>query len=354
MHTVDEDRITLRVLIERVTDFSRYLLSKILYMAGGAFIMILLLFAYYNLKSPVYTARTSFVLDNESSASLGQLSSIASLAGVNLGGLSESGALFQIDNIQELYRSRRMIEKTLLSPSPHPDFDLLINHYGYVEELEERWNEKLAPEDLRFNKPREQLSRAQDSVLMEVVEIIQEKQLVVQKPSRKLTILEVSFKNKDEEFAKEFDEQLVKNVSDFYIETKTKKASDNLQVLQRQTDSVKIVLDRSIAELAEANEQLPNANPLLTTNQVSIRKLNIDVQTSALVYGEMVKNLEIAKVTLRNSTPLIQVIDIPILPLPDNIWKTLKIVLVGGFLGGFIVLLFYSLKYFYQQAVLEE
>src|SRR5690606_8714171 len=70
---------------------------------------------YSVIKEPVYTAETTFVLEegNASAGVLGQLGGLAGLAGIDLNG--SGGGLFQGDNIMELYRSRNMIERTLLS-----------------------------------------------------------------------------------------------------------------------------------------------------------------------------------------------------------------------------------------------
>jgi uncharacterized protein involved in exopolysaccharide biosynthesis len=54
---------------------------------------------------------------------------------------------------------------------------------------------------------------------------------------------------------------------------------------------------------------------------------------------EIVKQLALAKVTFRKETPLIQVIDAPILPLEKKRFGKAKGILMGGFLAGF----FYSL-----------
>jgi hypothetical protein len=53
----------------------------------------------------------------------------------------------------------------------------------------------------------------------------------------------------------------------------------------------------------------------------------------------LVKNLELSKLSLRKETPLIQVIDKPILPLPMEKFGKSKGVLLGGFLAGFLVVI---------------
>ena len=66
-------------------------------------------------------------------------------------------------------------------------------------------------------------SRLHDSVLMEAVKIIKGKYLLVDKPSRKTTILEIGFDHKDELLAKSFNENLVSIVNNFYFKTKNTK-----------------------------------------------------------------------------------------------------------------------------------
>jgi hypothetical protein len=43
----------------------------------------------------------------------------------------------------------------------------------------------------------------------------------------------------NELFSKYFTEALVKEVSDFYIDTKSKKSRENMLILERQTDSIR-------------------------------------------------------------------------------------------------------------------
>jgi uncharacterized protein involved in exopolysaccharide biosynthesis len=49
-------------------------------------------------------------------------------------------------------------------------------------------------------------------------------------------------------------------------------------------------------------------------------------------YGEVVKNLELAKITLQKETPLYQIIDEPFLPLSKTKPGKLKSMIVAGLL----------------------
>ena len=68
------------------------------------------------------------------------------------------------------------------------------------------------------------------------------------------------------------------------------------------------------------------------------------VQMLGTLYGELVKNLEFAKLTLMREEPLVQIIDQPILPLPITRLGKLKAMLIGGFLFGFLFLLYLLIR----------
>ena len=110
-------------------------------------------------------------------------------------------------------------------------------------------------------------------------------------------------------FAKIFNEKLVANVNEFYIKSKLK-TGINLNVLQKESDSVRNVLNNSIQILAALDESIPKLNPLLKTLKTPYQKAMADVQANTAIFQELVKQLELAKVFgYRNSTPLIQIID---------------------------------------------
>ncbi len=70
---------------------------------------------YAIFNKTTYTASCTFVLqDAKGGGGLDQLSGLASLAGISVGGGS-AVSIFEGENIFELYKSRTMIEKALLS-----------------------------------------------------------------------------------------------------------------------------------------------------------------------------------------------------------------------------------------------
>ena len=153
--------------------------------------------------------------------------------------------------------------------------------------------------------------------------------------TRQLNILSVKVMNEDQLFASAFNQALVKKVNDFYSFTKTKKTSENIKVLQRQSDSIRNELNKAVAYLA-------------IVPSLDRPKAQIALETTGAVFQEVTKNLEIAKISHQKKKPLIQIIDEPVLPLPDDKHKKLIAWILGIILGGIFSVSFFTCKLIYQ------
>jgi hypothetical protein len=178
--------------------------------------------------------------------------------------------------------------------------------------------------------------------------------LTVSKPDKKLSIIKVEVKADDEYFAKAFNDQIVKNVNDFYIQTKTKKAAENLAILQHQTDSVRNVLNGALFQTAAVNDATPNLNPVKQVLRTPALRSQFNAEANKAILTQLVQNLELAKLSLRKETPLIQVIDQPVLPLKIYKVSKVKSSIVGGILGGFFVVIFLILKKLLRDILTNE
>ena len=344
------EEISINGLIETVSILLKYLISKWLFLLLFSIIGGLAGFCFALYSKPVYTASSTFVLEESgSSSSLSQYAGLASMVGIDLGG--GGSGIFQGDNLLELYRSRTMIEKTLLSEVEiNGKRDLLINRFISINNLRKKWADD--PKLMRFIFTKELIgthTRIQDSIVGTVVTEINKKYLTVSKPDKKLNIIQVIVKANDELFAKLFNDQIVKNVNDFYVQTKTKKAQDNLDILQHQTDSVKRELNGAISGIAMSLDANPNVNPARQILKVPSQKRQVDVQANTAILEELVKNLEISKMSYRKDAPLIQLIDTPVFPLMREQLGKIKGLIIGIILGGGLSAVFFLVKYLFKK-----
>ncbi len=331
-----EDSISVNDLVVRFKSWFRYLLSKWYIILTIVFICVSIGIVISLMDKPVYTAETTFVLEEDSGGGgmLGSLGGLAGIAGIDIGG---GGGLFQGENIFHLYKSRRMIEKTLLSPMAGNSKKLLIDRYLEINKFNEATEKK--PELKLINFARDSSFRLRDSLMTSFIKDINTNYLQVSKPDKKLSIIKVVVKSPDELFAKEFSDNIVENVNLFYVETKTKKSIQNVQILQRQTDSVRNVMNGAIYAAASTVDATPNLNSVRQVLRAPAQRSQFNAETNKAMLTELVKNLELSKMALRRETPLIQLVDTPVFPLKkDKFGKALAII-YGGLIGGFISLL---------------
>jgi uncharacterized protein involved in exopolysaccharide biosynthesis len=336
------DEITLKELLEKAKEWYSYLLSqwKIIVLAGvlGAALGL----AYSISKKPIYTATLSFALEDEKSGSggLGGALGLASSLGFDLGG--SGGGAFSGANLTELFKSRSMVEQTLIQPVlAGTDTISLAEMYIRTQEWRDKWKEKPKLKAIQFPPltKRKYFTREHDSIMGKMYEDLSKTSLTVAQKDKKISIISIDVKSENEAFAKAFSETLAKQVSDFYVDTKSKKARMNMAILQHQTDSIRAELNSAITGVAVANDNTFMLNPALNVNRAPSAKRQVDVQANTAILTELVKQTELAKVTLRKETPLIQVIDRPILPLPKERLGKAKGIVSGGILAGFLTVL---------------
>lgn len=294
-------------------------------------------------QKPEYIARLSFALEEEKSGGgLGGALGLASSLGFDLG--TNAGGAFAGANLIELMKSRTLVEKALLNPIKiNGKTQSLATYYIEYNELNEGWSEKPALKNIRFEPyaDRNNFNLYQDSIMGALYLQLAgpEKPIYnISQKDKKVSILSIVVKATDELFAKVFTEAIAKEVSEFYIETKSKKARNNVLILEKQVDSVRSELNSAITGVAAASDNTFNLNPALNIKRTPSTKRQVDVQANTAILTQLVVNLEMAKVTLLKETPLIQVIDKPILPLEKKKLGKKKALIYGGLIGGIIAI----------------
>ena len=124
-------------------------------------------------------------------------------------------------------------------------------------------------------------------------------------------------------------------VKEFYTHTQTAKARHTLDFIQNRADSV--LNELKLAELSYARHKDSNFG-MMRARLVGGVRLKREVEILNVMYGEIIKNLEISKVTLLNQKPLINVIDNPRFPLEVVRFSTMKGLLLFGLLEQYLLI----------------
>jgi hypothetical protein len=283
---------------------------------GGALGLV-----YYFITSPKYQATATFIVEEKSSGSglagmAGQLGfDISSLTGGNAG-------LFDGDNILEIIKSRNIIESVLLSKVNISDSannktlaDLYYEISGLKNKLEHK-SKDLA--NLNFSSINKGVAHTilQDSILYVMIEKINKDNLNVQRTNKKGSIFSISTNSTNPQFSKLFSERLLNETSEMYIKIKVGNLSSNITRLQNKADSLQALLNRTSYQSAALNTF--DANEAYKSSSVPEEMSQRDKLVLNTLYAEVVKNVEILRISLINQKPIIQVLDLPKFPLVNQ------------------------------------
>jgi hypothetical protein len=354
---IDNDEISLKELIIKINEWGAFLKSKWKAILIAGFIGALIGLTIAVFEKPTYKAVLTFAMEEDKGSGGGGLSGALGLAssfGIDLGGAGGGGA-FAASNLAELMKSRLLVEKVLLEPIVISGKTItLAEYYIQINKLRQAWDKKPNLKNITFlpNADRSNFTLQQDSILQKIHKsLIDKEHLSIMQKDKKVTILSIEVTSENELFSKIFCESIAKETSDFYIETKSKKSKINVNVLQRQVDSVRNELNGAIAGVANETDNVYNLNPAFNIKGAPSKKKQIDVQANTAILTNLVVQLELAKITLRKETPLIQLIDRPILPLQKEKFGKLKSIILGGFLTGFLYILYLIFGRLYRKMI---
>lgn len=331
IESVSEDEsFSIKQELKKLMAALGYVLSqwKLLLLAAAVGALAGGLFAW--MKPVSYIARTTFVVEESKTSGGSIASALAGQLGFDIGSLTGgSSGVLAGDNVLELVKSHSLIRKTLLT-----DYDSsgrsLADRYAETKGWKEKWvkSSKIGRQ-IQFTVDAKKLDRTTDSLLQRMTKKIIESDLVISKPDKKLGFFSMSIKMRDEKLSLLFSQRLLNATIGFYIDTKTKRLSTNVNRLQAKADSLLAALNNKTYTSADATRQLLDANPVYAASEASAEIKYRDKLVQSTIYAKIIENLEISKTALIQETPTIQVVDNPEIPLEDTRIKLLVALLAG-------------------------
>ena len=337
----DKEEISLKEILITIREWVAYLFSKwlIIFIVGFAGALTGMLYAWF--YTPKYSASLNFILANSTQSNAGILG-LASQFGIDLS--SGDNSAFTGNNIIGLMKSRKMIQQALLQ-KPAGSNQSLLNLYCVNNKLAKGWQKSVRFKNAYpFPDSFSKMSRIQDSLFRAIYEAVQKANLDVSIPDKTQSIYNVICTSNDEIFSFYLTKYIVDVTSAFYIDTKTSMAKNNLAMLQHEADSLQNLLGGAITSTAAQTDVTFNLNPAYQVQRSSSQKSQVQATVWGTAYGEVVKNLELAKITLQKETPLYQVIDEPSLPLVMQKPGRLLSAITGGMIAGFLICGFLLIK----------
>ena len=341
----NNDKASFKDIIITISDYKNELKKQLLLIISIAIIFSLLGFGFSNTQEDRYNAVISFIVDDQSdSPNLSSMSGMANIVGFDIGGSSSSS--FSPQNIIERLKTRDIIAKTLNKKDTiDGKLDLLLNHYIRINSLE--CNEVSDSSSKYYN----------DSITNVVWLRIIDRDIEVLLQNNEANIINLSFESLNAEFAKIFTEIVIDEMSEMYIDDRTEKSRNTLNDLENRSAAIKSEL--TLAEDKLTKKQDENNKPKSRYNFdrsgiLEEGRLLREVKILNATYLESRKNIELSTMNLLTETPLIQIVDNPVLPLENINRHWLFWVLIFSFLGAFIVIFIIILRKLVRDALKEE
>jgi hypothetical protein len=327
--------ISIIEFFEKIKNALNYVFNRIHIVILSAIFGIFIGCIFSIIQKPKFKAVLTFALEEDKSGLGGNsMGGIANTLGIDIG--NAGGGVFASSNIIDLIKSKLIIKKALLNHVLIENEEkTLLEYYVQFNNISNNSKNIIDLFSLKKypNLNENNFKRNQDSIFNVIYsQIIDDNNLRIYQKDKKVSILYIEIISKNELFSKIFCETLARETSNFYIETKSKKAKLNLEILQNQVDSLKIDLNSSISSVASMMDNVYNLNPAFNIKGSNAKKKQIDVQSNTTILTNLTVQLELAKINLRKETPLIQLIDTPTFPL-EFIHTSKKM----GALVGFIL-----------------
>lgn len=300
-------------------------------------LIISLAIGIYNrwLTKKIYEAEVSFMINEEQNAS-----SISSALG-QFTGLLGVGADINLQKILELSKSRNIAEKVFEGKCTIDEReDFLANHMIHELEKNGKWGNHpfyLPAHPLKgflfkdfnpqkFNTLENMALKALHNAYMDIL---------TTQVSEKTSIMKLAIQFTHEQLAYELATNLYHEMSNFYIDKMVEKQKETFDDLRHKTDSLRALLEGKVYKLAGIKDSYRST--WLFQEDVPKTILGQEISMLQVVYGETLKNREMASFALDVKTPFIQAIDMPIIPLKviQQHWaKAILLALIYGFLIG--------------------
>jgi len=318
----------------------------------------------YSIFKPVrYNAEITFSVEDSKSIGGGLLSSLGGSIGMDIGSLAGSGnGVLSGDNVLSLLKSKSMMAECLKTPYPNSinstttssstDSNqqqaianyVIADRYADVYGLREKWSgDKKIGRAIYFGQP-DQNIRLQDSLLKLIIKRIEEKELTVIKPDKKLSFFNIAINSKDELMSMLITQRIIKIATDFYVNAKVGRLKSNIERLEKRTDSISSLLNQQTYSATEDARLLLNVNPADINAPVYSEISQRDKMVLTTIYAELMKNLEVSKAALIQETPTVQIVDNPSFPLERIETKWYEGILLGACLSFLAITAFLLFK----------
>ena len=317
---IDNDEIDLIPIVKKV-----WKNKKFISLFSSIFISIGIITAL--LSSPVYTSSSTFILSSSNDNKSSSLGGVASLVGINLGVTGDNNripATMYPKVVESVEFKRQLLNEYIDEDKTLKLKSFLIDYYD------------LNIEDFIKNNNKFFVSSGEND-LFEIL-----KDVIIISVNEKDRFVSISANMPTSEYAANTCINARKILQTIVINTKIKRAKENLNFTQEQLNLKKIEFDEIQNKIASFEDT--NLNIINSKYRNELNKLKAEFQIINSVYTELSKQLEQSKLQVNQDTPVFSIVKEASMPVLRSSPKTAKMALIFGVLGLFISVIYVITK----------
>lgn len=286
----------------------------------------------YKSATPVtYTASLSFMLNESDQSVQGAI-----IGNLGFGGITpQSKNALNLKKMEDLVGTRKLITLALLTKhsmnakGTKDAEDFLINHY--LREVV--YLKDTSAHNFYFEHDSVAgFNRTENSHLIGAHRMITEFYL-----ERYISNTDIMFMNMtttSESFSKFFLETLYEVLNNYYHETRTRKQRIIVEVTQKRVDSLHKEVTKAQRNYSNYLNKSNYESTGVYNKEIEVAFLEAKLNIATTTYLGAVNSLELAEMSLKQISPVIELIDKPLYPLKANVPNSFFYMLIGLFGGG--------------------
>ncbi len=352
-NTTKDDEITLRELILLFQEYFFELKRNWWIILLFSIVSAVGFTAYQYSKPTTYTSNLTFMMGENKGTSFSGLESI--LAGSF--GLSGGGGGGNMKKFLSLSKSRKIVGAALMQKKTidgendfYANHLMRVNNWEYFEDKENTKRFWFTRDD--FQKTDVLENKVLKSLHGKVVGTKSTEGIFKHEIDELSGIVNISIASESEEFSIEFLTDFFDLINQYFTQKTIEKNLETYTLIKNKVDSLQQTISTNEYRLAKETDS--GRNLVLTMNKLEQLRLRKELEILHIQYGEGMKNLAVSEYTLQSVKPMVQSIDLPIYPLrPSDISLPISVI-IGGFLGSFLVGGFIIVRKVIRDALKEE
>nr|WP_321453633.1 Wzz/FepE/Etk N-terminal domain-containing protein [uncultured Carboxylicivirga sp.] len=284
----------------------------------------------------------------KSRSSMGGLSALAGMAGVNLGSMMGESNTIPAEIYPEVVSSYPFLNELIHEKYYIEEFHKSMSIYEYIlQDSIQSFGNKIIKYTIRlpwtikdavFTKDKHHNNNEDFGVLsltkedVKVLDSVNE--LIEVEVDVKTGLVSVSVEASEPVLTAQFVQKSLELLEKYMIDYKTKQARENERFVQESYEEKKSTYEKLQKEFFLYKDR--HRNIISERSNPEFQRLSEEYELASSIYSELAKQLEQAKIAVKEQTPAFTVLEPAKVPIMKSSPKKLLILVVSIFLGGFI------------------